>query len=302
MERIENFNQTNGIEDQDRSKGPREPRPRGLLSQHSNGKQGTKSHTMKCFNCGRSNHLEKECRSKCKICGASQHTRYSCPDKKSKRKTNNSATQNKSNTKDNYANLASSVESLKATVETLLDRKFDSEEVVGFGGSAICLLGGKQNTTYAKTTRDMPKLDSGCNIHSFGSKTHFKKGSLKTSHGQLQVANGVKCPIVGEGKVGKHLKNVKLVQGLEHDLVSIGQLCDDGKEITFNSKECTMRDITTGRSQTIGTRVESGLYEANRDWLYDQEYIGSLANHENKMTLELLESEKKTCKFAQGIS
>ena len=61
--------------------------------------------------------------------------------------------------------------------------------------------------------------------------------------------DNAKGKIIGIGNVGNpdnlSIKNVLLVDGLKHNLISINQLCDKGYKVTFDKKECTIIDSKT---------------------------------------------------------
>ena len=155
--------------------------------------------------------------------------------------------------------IASQLNALQVTLAQLASTKTseNDEKKVSFGSTvmakhfALGALGSKKQTK-------RPILDSECNMSSFGTTEHFNAKTLRAHNGALQVANGVEIPVVGQGDVGE-LKDVQLVDGLEHDLISIGQLCDDNKRVTFTSEECIMTDEHTGQRQVIRSQASNGL-------------------------------------------
>ena len=54
--------------------------------------------------------------------------------------------------------------------------------------------------------------------------------------------------------------NVMYVDGLKHNLLSVSQMCDQGTEVFFSSKECVVRDLDTGKAIIKGKRTPSNLY------------------------------------------
>ena len=58
----------------------------------------------------------------------------------------------------------------------------------------------------------------------------------------MAFGNGKSRTIVGVGKIGKSLShsidNVYLVDGLQHNLLSVSQLCDKGNHVGFTSNQC----------------------------------------------------------------
>ena len=62
-----------------------QPQPQQQPSAQLRGPRGvakkTGSKLPKCYNCGRTNHMEPECTAPCKLCGSRQHVRFGCPRK-----------------------------------------------------------------------------------------------------------------------------------------------------------------------------------------------------------------------------
>lgn len=79
-------------------------------------------------------------------------------------------------------------------------------------------------------------LDSGCLYHMTGNEALFS--SLSKKYGGFVVFGDVKQGrIVGIGKVGKPpnlvIENVKLAEGLAHNLISVGQFYSIGLKLVF---------------------------------------------------------------------
>ena len=57
----------------------------------------------------------------------------------------------------------------------------------------------------------------------------------------MELGNGKKCNVLGKGTFGKHhnltIENVNYVEGLTHNLISIGQLCSIGYKVLFIDNE-----------------------------------------------------------------
>ena len=54
--------------------------------------------------------------------------------------------------------------------------------------------------------------------------------------------------------------NVMYVDGLKHNLLSVSQMCDQGTEVVFSSKECVVRDLDTGKTIIKGNRTPRNLH------------------------------------------
>ena len=58
------------------------------------------------------------------------------------------------------------------------------------------------------------------------------------------------------------IKDVLLVEGLKHSLLSISQLCDHGYKITFEPEQCIIADSESTETVLVGKRV-SNVYMLN---------------------------------------
>ena len=54
--------------------------------------------------------------------------------------------------------------------------------------------------------------------------------------------------------------DVMYVDGLRHNLLSASQMCDQGIEVVFSSKERVVHDLDTGKTIIKGKRTPSNLY------------------------------------------
>src|ERR1044072_9414438 len=82
-------------------------------------------------------------------------------------------------------------------------------------------------------------LDSGCSRHMTGEKHLFQELELKAG-GVVGFGGNQKDKIIGSGTIGyaksSSIKNILLVEGLMHNLLSISQLADNGYDVLFNQK------------------------------------------------------------------
>ena len=86
-------------------------------------------------------------------------------------------------------------------------------------------------------------LDSGCSRYMTGDKKKFKNFKRK-EQGFVTYGDNNKGKILGTGAVGERntleIKDLLLVEGLKHNLLSISQLCDKGFKVIFESDYCTI--------------------------------------------------------------
>ena len=90
-------------------------------------------------------------------------------------------------------------------------------------------------------------LDSGCSRHMTRNKSWFKNLRPK-DRGVIKFTDGIKSKIVSTCNVGKNdsdlITGVMLVEGLTHNLLSIGQFCDQGYKVVFEPFQCNIKDST----------------------------------------------------------
>ncbi|KAJ9544634.1 hypothetical protein OSB04_024341 [Centaurea solstitialis] len=106
-------------------------------------------------------------------------------------------------------------------------------------------------------------MDSGCSKHMTGRKellTNFKQ----KYGGNVRFGNKLSAPIMGYGDILHHkitISKVAYVEGLSHNLLSIGKFCDKGLEVNFRETRCCVRTFE-GQELIEGTR-RSNLYTVN---------------------------------------
>jgi hypothetical protein len=71
--------------------------------------------------------------------------------------------------------------------------------------------------------------------------------------------------ILGEGVVELGRKNVKaknvlLVEDLNHNLLSVSKMCDQGYTVTFDSRKCKIRENNSGRLVATAIRRLNNIY------------------------------------------
>ncbi|KAI3697849.1 hypothetical protein L6452_30947 [Arctium lappa] len=112
-------------------------------------------------------------------------------------------------------------------------------------------------------TRHMWYLDSGCSKHMTGQKAFLSNYTEKFS-GNVRFGNDQLSPILGYGDIIQDnitISKVSYVEGLGHNLFSIGQFCDKGLEVNFKAKRCSVR-TEDGNELLVGNR-KTNLYTIN---------------------------------------
>ena len=108
-------------------------------------------------------------------------------------------------------------------------------------------------------------LDSGCSKHMTEDTQKFNNLKMR-QEGFVTYGDNNKGRILGKGDVGSHdsiiIKDVLLVDGLKHNLLSISQLCDKGYEVTFKPDLCQISQAFTRQTLLIGKRVNN-MYMLN---------------------------------------
>ena len=89
-------------------------------------------------------------------------------------------------------------------------------------------------------------LGSGCSKHMTGEASQLINLKWKPA-GFVTYGDNNRGRILGGGDIGSGnkviIKDVLLVEGLKHSLLSISQLCDRGYRITFEPEQCIIVDL-----------------------------------------------------------
>ncbi|KAJ9554618.1 hypothetical protein OSB04_018663 [Centaurea solstitialis] len=106
-------------------------------------------------------------------------------------------------------------------------------------------------------------MDSGCSKHMTGRKELLANFKQKYG-GNVRFGNKLSAPIMGYGDILHHkitINKVAYVEGLSHNLLSIGKFCDKKLEVNFRETRCCVRTYD-GQELIEGTR-RSNLYTVN---------------------------------------
>ncbi|KAJ9555500.1 hypothetical protein OSB04_010114 [Centaurea solstitialis] len=106
-------------------------------------------------------------------------------------------------------------------------------------------------------------MDSGCSKHMTGRKELLANFKQKYC-GNVRFGNKLSAPIMGYGDILHHkitINKVAYVEGLSHNLLSIGKFCDKGLEVNFRETRCCVRTYE-GQELIEGTR-KSNIYTVN---------------------------------------
>ncbi|KAJ9562107.1 hypothetical protein OSB04_007267 [Centaurea solstitialis] len=106
-------------------------------------------------------------------------------------------------------------------------------------------------------------MDSGCSKHMTERKELLANFKQKYG-GNVRFGNKLSAPIMGYGDIFHHkitINKVAYVEGLSHNLLSIGKFCDKKLEVNFRETRCCVRTYD-GQELIEGTR-RSNLYTVN---------------------------------------
>ncbi|XP_059627590.1 uncharacterized protein LOC132270427 [Cornus florida] len=121
----------------------------------------------------------------------------------------------------------------------------------------------------ACNTQDKWYVDSGCSRHMTGDGSKFN--SLQQfDGGNVIFGDNQRAKIVGIGTVSKfeelpEIQEVLLVEGLKHNLLSVSQLCDSGKEVCFNKERCNVIDLESKQVMFSASRSLGNVYTVTKE-------------------------------------
>ena len=106
-------------------------------------------------------------------------------------------------------------------------------------------------------------VDNGFSKHMTSNKSGFV--NIEKDKGSVSFENNNSKKVLGKGivKLGSKnslAKNVLLIENMKHNLLSVSQMCDQGHEITFNSKGCNIRKKVLGKLVATTTRTPNNIY------------------------------------------
>jgi hypothetical protein len=121
-------------------------------------------------------------------------------------------------------------------------------------------------TTEECKEEDEWDIDSGFSSHMTGDQDKFI--SLKRKGGNVSFGDYSSAKILGQGVVDLGRKNVKaknflLVEDLNHNLLSVSKMCDQGYTLTFDSQKCKIIENNLGRLVATATRRLKNIYILN---------------------------------------
>ena len=103
-------------------------------------------------------------------------------------------------------------------------------------------------------------LDSGCSKHMTGDASQLINMNWKLA-GFVTYGDNNQGRILGVGDTGEDddviIKDVLLIDGLKHSLLSISQLYRKGYKITFEPDLCLIADSKTSATELVGKRMYS---------------------------------------------
>ncbi|GLJ34627.1 hypothetical protein SUGI_0696480 [Cryptomeria japonica] len=108
-------------------------------------------------------------------------------------------------------------------------------------------------------------IDNGCSHNMTGDKENFLT-LQEFDCGQVRFGNNKACMIKGRGTIsldGKNnTNNVYYVEGMKHNLLSVGQLVDKGFQLQFKDGKCKIIS-KSGLEIPTGTQTKGSIFHLN---------------------------------------
>jgi len=102
--------------------------------------------------------------------------------------------------------------------------------------------------------------------------------------GNVKFGDNQSGKIIGTGTIGNFsisINNVWLVDGLEHNLLSISQFCDNGYDVMFGKTNCIVINKDDNCIVFKG-KITDNVYKINFSKLVDQKVICLLSVNDKK--------------------
>ncbi|KAK1391540.1 Serine/threonine protein kinase SRPK1 [Heracleum sosnowskyi] len=170
----------------------------------------------------------------------------------------------KADTEQQFFDLQNKIELLKkdlskfvhgeGTLDALLAEQKSSLDKEGLGYSSVrksVFQRGSKRTICLKAhiPRNKWIIESGCSRHMTGDKSKFLSIDARDG-GLVTLGDSTTVRIIGKGTIGNDkfsINNVRLVDGLKYNLISVSQLTDAGHDVKFGKDMCL---ISTNSNHT----------------------------------------------------
>eukprot|EP00253_Pinus_taeda_P014397 PITA_14397 len=107
-------------------------------------------------------------------------------------------------------------------------------------------------------------VSSDCSTHMTGDRNKFislKEGKDGTvSFGNDESSNVIGTATIKLGSKDAIAKDVLLVENMNHNLLSVGQMCDQGHTMLFDSKKCEVRKEKSDQLVATASRAPNDIY------------------------------------------
>ncbi|CAN1176981.1 Retrovirus-related Pol polyprotein from transposon TNT 1-94 [Linum perenne] len=215
---------------------------------------GANTGALRCRHCGENGHMQSTCRRRnfCNYCKRPGHINTDCRGKRAAYSIGYSGYGSSAPTAASVSSTGSS--STSADIHNLVQEAIQQALPTALN-AAFATFGVTGNS-------QLWHLDSACFNHMTGHSSGFQ--NYRPLHNaSVQVANGQKLPISGIGDIQTSvgsLRNTLHVPSLVPNLVSVGQLTDDGYVVSFSSSGCYVQDQRTRRPIKLGSKVERSFF------------------------------------------
>ena len=133
-------------------------------------------------------------------------------------------------------------------------------------------------------------LDSGCSNHMTGNKKLFSKLD-ESVQSQVKLGDKTKVPVMGKGIISiktkqgekKSISDVYFAPGLEHNLLSVGQLIEKGYPVIFQNNKCVIYDrdgsnkviveVSMTNNRMFPLKLASGIPQVLKVVLDDESWL-----------------------------
>ncbi|KAK9116327.1 hypothetical protein Sjap_015274 [Stephania japonica] len=207
----------------------------------------SKSAPQPCKNCRKPGHSFAHCPTiECRYYHERGHIVPNCPNKRSRPKGTPKST-SASHTGSSVA-AAVSDQSPSSPMFTMTDLEAIIKQVLPTQPTALSVTSGNQWF-----------FDSGCCHHMTPNLSLLSNSSPSLHSLGIQTANGSSMSVTHSGTVSNHslnLPDTHCVPDLTLNLISVGQICDQGLTVLFSPTGCQVLDMQTG--QILGTGIKVG--------------------------------------------